>query len=230
MEIMEAIAWYVAFLFSATVHEAAHAWAAKLGGDLTAYEGGQLSLDPVPHIKREPMGMTVIPIISSFVIGWPFGYASAPYNPLWAARYPHKAAWMALAGPASNFAIVLITICLAWLGILFGILQIPEYVYYTNIVDAATTGFSGFFAFILSIFFTLNLVMTILNLIPLPPLDGSAVITLFMSEEKAANIQAMLNNPSFGFIGILIAWKLFDPIFSAFFTLIMSLIYPGYYS
>ena len=176
MDFMEPIAWYVAFLFSATVHEAAHAWAAKLGGDPTAYEGGQLSLDPLPHIKREPMGMTVIPIISSFVIGWPFGYASVPYDPFWASRYPHKAAWMALAGPASNFAIVLLSIGIAWLGILSGIFQIPEYINYTHIVGADTSLYSSF-AFILSIFFTLNLIMTILNMIPLPPLDGSAVIT-----------------------------------------------------
>ena len=230
MNFMEPIAWYVAFLFSATVHEAAHAWAAKMGGDPTAYEGGQLTLDPVPHIKWEPLGMVLLPIVSSFIIGWPFGYASAPYDPYWAARHPHKAAWMALAGPAANFAIVILTVAIAWAGILLGFFQIPDYVFYTNIVDSLSTGLSSSFVYILSIFFTLNLIMTILNLIPLPPLDGSAVITLFMSKEKAASTKAMLNNPSFGFIGLFIVWKVFGPVFDAFFTLVMSLIYPGYYS
>ena len=44
--------WYVVFVFSTTAHEAAHALAAYLGGDRTAYEGGQVTLDPMPHIRR----------------------------------------------------------------------------------------------------------------------------------------------------------------------------------
>ena len=58
------ITWYVAFLLSTTCHEAAHALAAKVGGDLTAFHGGQVSLDPIPHIRREPYGMVLFPILS----------------------------------------------------------------------------------------------------------------------------------------------------------------------
>ena len=72
----DGLAYYVVFLFSTTVHEASHAWAAKLGGDLTAYHGGQVSLDPRPHIRRAPFGMVVLPIISVLLSGWPFGFAS----------------------------------------------------------------------------------------------------------------------------------------------------------
>jgi len=61
--------WYVAFLFSTTCHEAAHALAAKIGGDDTAFAGGQVSLNPVPHIQREPWGMVVFPILSLVVTG-----------------------------------------------------------------------------------------------------------------------------------------------------------------
>ena len=64
------LVWYVVFLFSTTCHEAAHALAAKLGGDLTAFHGGQVSIDPVPHIRREPFGMVVFPILSYVVGGW----------------------------------------------------------------------------------------------------------------------------------------------------------------
>ena len=53
------VAWYVVLLFSLTVHEAAHAWAALRGGDRTAYLGGQASLDPLPHMRREPFGTVV---------------------------------------------------------------------------------------------------------------------------------------------------------------------------
>src|SRR5258708_16427141 len=56
--------WYIAFLFSTTCHEAAHALVAKIGGDTTAALGGPVTLNPIPHIQREPWGMVVIPLIS----------------------------------------------------------------------------------------------------------------------------------------------------------------------
>src|SRR5512139_3082516 len=98
-ELVNGLVFYVVFLFSTTLHEAAHAWAALRGGDPTAYQGGQVSLDPMPHIRREPFGMVVLPLLTALATGWPFGYASAPYNPNWAVRHPDRAAWMALAGP-----------------------------------------------------------------------------------------------------------------------------------
>src|SRR3989442_12229978 len=99
--------WYVAFLFSTTCNEAAQAVAAKIGGDETAFRGGQVSLNPVPHIQREPWGMVVFPILSLIVTGNLFGWASAPYDPLWERRHPRRAAWMALAGPATNYTLML---------------------------------------------------------------------------------------------------------------------------
>ena len=75
--------WYVAFLFSTTCHEAAHALAAKIGGDDTAFAGGQVSLNPVPHIQREPWGMVVIPILSLIINGSLIGWASACMTLTW---------------------------------------------------------------------------------------------------------------------------------------------------
>ena len=80
------IGFYIVFLLSVTAHEAAHAWAGWKLGDDTAYLGGQVTLDPLPHIRREPIGMVVVPIVALMYIGFPIGYASAPYNPLWAQR------------------------------------------------------------------------------------------------------------------------------------------------
>ncbi|MDQ3995745.1 MAG: hypothetical protein M3303_01870 [Gemmatimonadota bacterium] len=77
-EIADALTYFVVFLFSTTLHEAAHAWAALKGGDLTAYRGGQVSFDPLPHIRREPFGMVVLPLVSALATGWPMGFASAP--------------------------------------------------------------------------------------------------------------------------------------------------------
>ena len=56
--------WYIVFLFSTTCHEASHTLAAKMGGDDTAALGGQLTLNPIPHIRREPFGMVVIPLLA----------------------------------------------------------------------------------------------------------------------------------------------------------------------
>ena len=120
-DLADGLAYFVVFLFSTTLHEAAHAWAALRGGDPTAYRGGQVSLDPRPHIRREPLGMLVLPFITAVVTGWPFGYASAPYDPAWAHRHPKRAAVMALAGPAANLLRVLIAALLLRLGEVGGV-------------------------------------------------------------------------------------------------------------
>ena len=77
----EGFLWYLAFLFSVVVHEASHAFAAMKLGDTTAYEGGQVTLDPLPHIKREPFGTVVIPVLTYLMGGWMFGWASAHTTP-----------------------------------------------------------------------------------------------------------------------------------------------------
>ena len=107
VDLATGLIYYAVFLFSTTLHEAAHAWAAMRGGDLTAYHGGQVSLDPLPHIRREPFGMVALPLLGVLIAGWPFGYASAPYDPKWALAHPRRAALMALAGPAANMLLVI---------------------------------------------------------------------------------------------------------------------------
>jgi Zn-dependent protease len=229
--VIEGMCWYVAFLFSVTVHEAAHAWIAKLGGDMTAYHGGQVSLDPLPHIRREPFGTVVFPLLSLFVlrIGWPFGYASAPYDPEWAERYPRRAAIMAAAGPFSNLTIAIVSALLIRLGIAAGVFEAPDSINLTRVVIAGSVGFWSNAAVLISMLFSLNLILTILNLIPFPPLDGSGAITFFMSEERARNYRRFVSNPMFGFIGILVAWKIFNPIFDPIFVAALNILYfPGH--
>src|SRR5215470_3009470 len=99
---------YVVFLFSTTCHEASHALVAKWGGDSTAALNGQVTLNPIPHIRREPWGMVVIPILAFLFTRGMIGWASAPFDPAWERRYPKRAALMALAGPAANFILMFI--------------------------------------------------------------------------------------------------------------------------
>src|SRR5262245_36870644 len=171
-DIASGLIYYIVFLFSTTLHEAGHAWAAKLGGDLTAYHGGQVSLDPRPHIQREPFGMVVLPLISTLISGWPFGFASAPYDPRWAMHYPKRAAWMALAGPAANLALVLLAVVCIRIGAFAGIFHAPQSASFGHLVGADPTTMWPGVGFLIGVVFSMNLVLACLNLIPLPPLDG----------------------------------------------------------
>ncbi|MDH3497271.1 MAG: site-2 protease family protein [Gemmatimonadota bacterium] len=223
-----AAAFYVVFLFSTVLHEAAHAWAALLGGDRTAYHGGQVSLDPRPHIKREPFGMVVLPLISVVLSGWPFGFASAPYDPRWAMRFPKRAALMALAGPAANLAMVLLAALALRLGFMTGVFEAPESIRFAHVARATGGGLWAAVAFVLGVFFSLNLVLFALNIIPLPPLDGSAAVPLLLSDRATEKYQQFLwNQPGLAWIGILIAWQVFDQIFNPLFLLVVNLLYPG---
>jgi Zn-dependent protease len=222
------LVYYIAFLFSTTAHEAAHAWAAKLGGDLTAYHGGQVSLDPRPHIRREPFGMVLLPLLSTAMSGWPFGFASAPYDPEWALRHPRRAGWMAVAGPAANLMIVLLSGCAIRIGMAAGRLTSPDVAGFDHIVLANSDGVWPGVAFMLSVMFSLNLMLACLNMIPLPPLDGSAAVLLGLSEGTAHRYQQFLmSSHALGMMGLLVAWQVFDLLYDPIFTVALNLLYPG---
>ncbi len=202
--IVRGIVWYAVFVFSATAHEAAHAWAAKRGGDSTAYLGGQASLDPLPHIRREPFGMILMPLLSYLrSFDWMFGWASAPYDPSWALRHPTKAAWMSLAGPAANLTIAIAAGLLIRAGLEAGTFQ-PGYAAFHGIVLG--DGTAGSVAMILSILFSLNAVLFFFNLIPIPPLDGGSAIGLLLPDELARRLQLAFMQPGIAIAGMLIAF------------------------
>ncbi len=221
---------YAVFLLSTTFHEAAHAWAALRGGDLTAFRGGQVTLDPRPHIRREPFGMIVLPIVSVFMTGWPLGFASAPYDPQWAMKYPNRAGWMALAGPGANLTLVLLAALLINIGVLAGVFIAPETIHFSDVTAAAPGAASWWnsIAALLGAVFALNLLLFIFNLIPVPPLDGSAALVLLLPDHLVGKYQQMITyNVQLNWIGIFVAWWLFKPLFDPIFTLAISLLYPG---
>jgi Zn-dependent protease len=217
--------WYIVFLFSTTCHEAAHALVAKLGGDPTAAHGGQVSLNPIPHIKRSPIGTVVVPIISYLTAGWMIGWASAPYDPEWQQRYPRRSALMALAGPAANFSLMIVAAIGIRIGMLAGVFREPVSANFTHVTQAITPG-AEFAATLLSILFVLNLLLAAFNLIPVPPLDGSSAIMLLFSDEAALRYM-QFTRQGFGFIGLFVAWYLFDKVFGYIFTFALNLLYPG---
>jgi Zn-dependent protease len=218
---------YVVFLFSLTCHEASHALAAKWGGDFTAAEGGQVTLNPLPHIQREIFGTVIVPILSYVVGGWMIGWGSAPYDPHWRNRHPHRAAWMALAGPAANFVLLLASVLAIRIGMLTHAFVAPSSAHFTRIVAAAHPGTAEGIALLISIMFSLNLLLTVFNLLPLPPLDGHGAICLFFSEDVARRFMNATHNPTFGMLGLLVGWKIFGFVYDPLFTAALNIVFPG---
>jgi Zn-dependent protease len=217
--------WYLAFLFSTTCHEAAHSLVAKWGGDLTAFEGGQATLNPIPHILRSPFGMVVMPIISYALSHWMIGWASAPYDPLWQRRHPHRSAWMALAGPAANFTLMFLSAAAIRVGLSAGHFVPPSSGFSFSELVLGANGEPTFLTSVLSIFFVLNLLLGTFNLLPVPPLDGHAGIMLLMNEKLALRYLDFVHQGSFALIGLLIAWQVYGQIFNVVFFFGLRLLY-----
>jgi Zn-dependent protease len=230
-KIPEFLVWYLAFVFSTTCHEAAHALAAKRGGDHTAYSLGQVTLDPTPHIKREPFGMVLVPILSFFQMGMMIGWASTPFDPVWGARYRRRWALMSLAGPATNFllaALAFIAIrVLASAGVFHlggyhgtsvGLVQLPAGQEFTSPLGAL--------ALALSALLHLNVLLGVYNLIPVPPLDGAAVVQGFGPRAVEQFYDRLRQSPIAQIGGLLAAWWIFPTLFRPVWRFVQTLLYP----
>jgi Zn-dependent protease len=212
VDIANGINWYVVFLFSTSCHEAAHAWMASKLGDDTARLGGQVTLDPTPHIRRAPFGMVVVPILSYLSSGSLLGWAHAPYNVEWAKAYPRRCAAMALAGPTANVLMALLALVLMRVGCEWGVLQVRPSTLLHECVTAKA-GVSGFWTFaanILGIAFRLNVLLAVLNLLPLPPLDGSNLPLFLLPRDLASRFWDAIHAPSATWIGMMVAYRLLN--------------------
>jgi Zn-dependent protease len=209
----EFLIWYLVFIFSTTCHEAAHAFVARRGGDDTAYLLGHVTLDPLPHIRREPFGMVLVPILSFFQLGWMMGWASVPYDAQWGARHPKRHAVMSLAGPATNFLLAGLSLLairvLAGAGVFqlsgggtpVGLVQLPEGYEFSSPLGAV--------ALALSAMLRLNVILGIYNLIPVPPLDGAAVVEGFGPARLRQLFGYIRQNPVYQMVGLLVTWMIF---------------------
>jgi Zn-dependent protease len=157
----------IPILFAITLHEAAHGYVAKHFGDMTAYQMGRISLNPMRHI--DPVGTVLLPLLTLVLGGVLFGWAKpVPVN-FGALRNPKKdMLWVALAGPASNLAMAL-----GW-ALLFKLSSAyPENYFAEPLMDMAAIGIK------------INIVLLVLNLIPLPPLDGGRVAISLLPHRQA---------------------------------------------
>ena len=170
--------WYGAFLFSLTCHEAAHAFVAWRGGDDTAYRSGQVTLNPVPHVVREPLGTVLVPILSFFQFGGMIGWASAPYDPYWEDRHPRRAALMSAAGPLANLVLAAVAFAVLYAGLVGGTWTYPSAVGLDRLVEAPAeaAGWIHWAGQLASVFLSLNVLLALFNAVPCPPLDGASVL------------------------------------------------------
>ena len=179
-----------------------------IGGDETASLGGQVTLNPIPHMRREPFGTIVFPLLSYAVGGWMIGWGSAPYDPRWQYRYPRRAAGMALAGPLANVALLMMAAVAIHIGIATGMFSEPGSARFTQVVASTSAGFPEALATFFSILFSLNLLLAAFNLLPIPPLDGHTAVGLLLSEDGARRFAALGHNQSLAVIGLLVGWML----------------------
>jgi Zn-dependent protease len=153
--------WVLPVLFAITVHEVSHGWMASKLGDKTALMLGRLTLNPVKHI--DILGTIIIPIVLLILGGFIFGWAK-PVPVTWQnLRHPKRdMALVALAGPVSNLLMALFWAGIAKVGLMMGQANYP------GALGINLMGQAGIM---------INLVLMILNLIPIPPLDGSRVVS-----------------------------------------------------
>jgi Zn-dependent protease len=223
--------WYVVFLFTLAFHEGSHALLAHLGGDDTAYHGGQVTLNPWPHIRREPFGTIVIPLLSYFVSGWMMGWASAPYDPFWGSRHPRRLAAMSAAGPAANLVLALVAFAILRALLAGGYFLPPEHVSFDHLVepppDVPAGSMAHALALCLSVALSLNLLLCLFNLLPLPPLDGSGVIQGLFPDTLGRLVVAVAGNPMLSMLCLLVSWNVFGRLFNPAFWTMVGLLHPG---
>ena len=191
----------IALIFSVVIHEVAHGLVALKLGDETAKNAGRLTLNPVSHI--DPIGSVFLPLVlvltgSPFLIGWA---KPVPYNPLNLHRdYKYGPVKVALAGPITNLGIALI------MGLIIRA--------FSSLLGPVTVLLLGQIVFI-------NVLLAVFNLMPIPPLDGSKLLTLFLPAKYSYLLQGVGMG---GIIFVFLFLFLFSGVIFGITTTIVSLI------
>jgi Zn-dependent protease len=183
-------------ILSVVIHEYCHGYAAYLLGDNTAKNMGRLTLNPIVSI--DPVGTIIVPIITTLFLHMPFGWAKGvPINPL-NFRNPVKGmAISGFAGPLSNLVIIFV----------FGMI--------IRLIEALGITLPGRMGDMLAAIVLINLILSALNLIPIPPLDGSRILVAILPHDL--RVPYMRIEPfgfviiiALGYVGIL--WSIMFPI------------------
>jgi Zn-dependent protease len=151
-------------IFAITVHEAAHAWVARYFGDPTAAQAGRITLNPLTHI--DPIGTLLLPALLFFLSGGKFAFGYAKPVPVNSDRLRHPKRdmlWVAAAGPFANLLMAVF-----WMFLLQHLPMLPVFPYSQALMEMSFCGV------------LINLTLMLLNLLPLPPLDGGRITTCLL--------------------------------------------------
>lgn len=202
MDILQGIIWLLVVFLSIAFHEYSHGWAANQLGDDTAERMGRLTLNPVKHI--DPIGSVILPLFlyisgSPFLFGWA---KPVPYNPANLSNKKWGDALVAVAGPASNMLIAVFA------AVAFRIVNTNGWGGIDSVASAAFNA-TQFFALLAII----NISLAIFNLIPIPPLDGSKILSAVLPEVGQRLFYALERiGPIFVFIVFIFAFSAIAPI------------------
>lgn len=161
--------WTLPVIFAITLHEAAHGWMAEKLGDKTARMLGRVTLNPIKHI--DPIGTILVPGLLLFFGGFLFGWAKAVPVTMQNLRNPRvDMAWVALAGPTANLimAVLWALVLKAGYMLLASSPEIGQFMIYSGIAGVS-----------------INIILLVLNLLPIPPLDGSRILSAFLPRKLA---------------------------------------------
>ena len=191
-------------IFAITVHEAAHGFAARYFGDMTAEREGRITLNPIKHI--DPVGTILLPALTLLVGGILFGWAKpVPVNFSRLRNPKRDMLWVAAAGPASNFVMAL-----------FWAFIIKMSVVYVSVYSEpmALMGQAGVM---------INVVLMVLNLLPLPPLDGGRIAVSLLPNHVAYKY-AQIERYGFIILIVLLATGILGRVMEPFIGVIIQFI------
>ena len=188
-------------IFAITAHEAAHGYAAKHFGDLTAFNAGRISLNPLRHI--DPFGTLLLPALTIMLGGILFGWAKPVPVDFGKLRHPKKdMLWVAAAGPAANFVMAIF-----WVFVIKFSMTVPESIS----LPLSLMGKAGV---------SINIVLMVLNLLPLPPLDGGRIAVSLLPQHLAIKFAQL---ERYGFVILIVL--LFSGVLNKILMPIIGLVY-----
>ena len=203
--------WALPVLFAITLHEAAHGWVAYKLGDSTALKLGRISMNPIRHI--DPLGTVVLPLALVFLGGFVFGLAKPVPVDMRQFKQPLlDMALVALAGPVSNF----IMACGWAMFAVLGTSVLSDGIVLRYVADIGEAGI------------IINLILMVLNLLPIPPLDGGRVVAGILPPPVAAKFMRIEPYGMWIIIGLLLSGllgKILWPLVTQFKSLIAMIFF-----